>query len=101
MSVALVVDDHPEGIYLLRCLLAAAGTPFQLAILDLTVRGGLGGIETLARLRHLDPNLLAIAITGYADQALQPDLRASGFATVLAKPFMLHELCSTIKAVLP
>ena len=25
MTVALVVDDHPEGIYLLRCLLAAEG----------------------------------------------------------------------------
>jgi signal transduction histidine kinase/DNA-binding response OmpR family regulator len=96
----VVVGNGEEAVAeLLRA--QAARTPFQLAILDLTVRGGLGGVETLARLRHLDPNLLAIAITGYADQALQPDLRASGFATVLAKPFMLHELCSTIKAVLP
>lgn len=77
------------------------GAPFQLAILDLTVRGGMGGAETLAKLRQCDPNLLAIAITGYADESLLPELRSSGFARMLAKPFMLHELCSTIKALLP
>jgi signal transduction histidine kinase/DNA-binding response OmpR family regulator len=77
------------------------GAPFQLAILDLTVRGGVGGAEALARLRNFDPNLLAIAITGYADEELLPGLHSSGFARMLAKPFMLHELCSTIKAILP
>jgi signal transduction histidine kinase/CheY-like chemotaxis protein len=77
------------------------GLPFQLAILDITVRGGMGGVDTLARLRQLDPNLPAIATTGYADGDLLSSLRSAGFVRVLAKPFMLHELCSTIKAVLP
>ncbi len=98
-SVVVVGDGDQAVSEFLRA--RTAGAPFQLAILDLTVRGGMGGAEALARLRHLDPNLLAIAITGYADQELLPGTRSSGFTRTLAKPFMLHELCSTIKAVLP
>ena len=33
----------------------AAGRPFDIVILDLTIRGGMGGAETLARLREIDP----------------------------------------------
>jgi CheY-like chemotaxis protein len=38
-----------------------AGTPFDLAILDLTISGGMGGLATAARLRRIDPKILTIA----------------------------------------
>jgi CheY-like chemotaxis protein len=78
----------------------ARGRAFDLAILDLTVRGGMGGVEALARLREVEPRVLAIATTGYSEETLGEDLRASGFARVLPKPFLMHELVGTITAVL-
>lgn len=76
------------------------GRSFDLAILDVTVRGGMGGVETLSRLRQIDPRLLAIATTGYADETVKQDLLARGFVHVLPKPFLIHELLGTVKAVL-
>jgi CheY-like chemotaxis protein len=79
----------------------AEGAPFRLALLDITVRGGMGGVEALAKLRQIEPGFLALATTGYADEVEGHGLKAAGFVRVIAKPFMLHELCATIKAVLP
>jgi signal transduction histidine kinase/CheY-like chemotaxis protein len=75
--------------------------PFDLCLLDITVRGGMGGVETLAELQRLDPGVLAIATTGYAAESASPNLQARGFAHVMAKPFLLHEILAIIKAVLP
>jgi CheY-like chemotaxis protein len=79
----------------------AEGAPFRLALLDITVRGGMGGVEALAKLRQIEPGFLALATTGYADEVQGHGLKAAGFVRVIAKPFMLHELCATIKAILP
>jgi len=76
------------------------GRSFDLAILDLTVRGGMGGVEAFRKLRQVAPNLPAIATTGYSDEAVKQDLLARGFAHVLPKPFLIHELLGTVKAVL-
>jgi CheY-like chemotaxis protein/nitrogen-specific signal transduction histidine kinase len=79
----------------------AEGRPFDLFLLDITIRGGMGGLETLAELRRLTPKVLAIATTGYAAEAAVSELQRRGFARVITKPFLLHELYATIKAVLP
>jgi two-component system cell cycle sensor histidine kinase/response regulator CckA len=77
------------------------GQPFNLYILDIQVRGAMGGIETLSELRRLDPAVLAIAMTGNSDEASVNDMESKGFARVVAKPFLLHELQAVIKAVSP
>lgn len=79
----------------------AEGLAFDLFLLDLTIQGGMGAVETLAELRALDPDVLALATTGYADQRALDSLQKQGFSRVIAKPFLLHELYATIKAVLP
>jgi two-component system, cell cycle sensor histidine kinase and response regulator CckA len=95
---AVVVVGNGEQALLEIGRAQSEGHPFDLAILDITVKGGMGGIEAIQELRRMDPNLPAIATTGYAASA---DLRSHGFVGVIAKPFMLHELCATISAVLP
>ena len=42
---------------------------FQAVILDATVRGGLGGVATIERLRNVDPEVTAIICSGYSDEA--------------------------------
>ena len=77
------------------------GREFDLLLFDITIRGGMGGVETIQRIHALKPNVLAIAMTGYADDEVVRDLKQNGFAQVIAKPFLLHELFATIQAVLP
>ena len=78
-----------------------AARPFDLLLFDLTVRGGVGGVEALQRIRAMKPDVLAIAMTGFADEEVVRELKQNGFAQVIAKPFLLHELFATIQAVLP
>jgi CheY-like chemotaxis protein len=64
----------------------ARGEAFDAVILDLTVRGGMGGAPALAALRRLDPSVKAIALSGYADDPIIVDPVRHGFQAALAKP---------------
>ncbi|MGC4064028.1 MAG: ATP-binding protein [Polyangiaceae bacterium] len=74
--------------------------PFELAILDVTVRGALGGLETLLALRRQGHVLPVVASTGYTDETTRHNLLECGFDRVLGKPFYIHELLSVVKAAL-
>ncbi|MBL9205653.1 MAG: CHASE domain-containing protein [Opitutaceae bacterium] len=63
------------------------GSPFDLVVLDLTVRGGMGGVEALRHLRQLDPNLKSIVMSGHASSELLHEYTRFGFQEVLQKPF--------------
>jgi two-component system, cell cycle sensor histidine kinase and response regulator CckA len=64
-----------------------AGQPYALALLDLTVPNGMGGIETLAELRRIDPDVRAIVMSGYSGCSALQNWRETGFCGALAKPF--------------
>jgi CheY-like chemotaxis protein len=78
----------------------ANGQPFDLLILDLTVRHGMGGVETLTKLRQEDPAVVALACSGLTDEAALAEVKACGFAGLLAKPFLAHELASMVRAAM-
>jgi CheY-like chemotaxis protein len=69
-----------------------AGRRFDVVILDLTVPGGLGGPETLARLRKIDPGVRAVLSSGYADHPAMAERADSGFAAFIAKPYSIKDL---------
>ncbi len=70
----------------------AVKNPFACAILDLTISGGPGGAEVVQELRALDPDLFAIASSGYTDSAIMSECRKHGFDTVIAKPYSRTEV---------
>ena len=70
----------------------AVKNPFACAILDLTITGGPGGAEVVQELRALDPELFAIASSGYTDSAIMSECRKHGFDTVIAKPYSRTEV---------
>jgi PAS domain S-box-containing protein len=68
------------------------GEKFQAVILDATVRGGMGGVAAIERLRHVDPEVTAIIASGYSDEAALSEFLAYGFRGALPKPFTRTEL---------
>ncbi|PIP43245.1 MAG: hypothetical protein COX17_08085, partial [Deltaproteobacteria bacterium CG23_combo_of_CG06-09_8_20_14_all_60_8] len=73
-----------------------AGRAYDAVILDLTIKGGMGGKETIARLVALDPGVRAIVASGYSDDPVMANCQEHGFQAALAKPFTIAELSDTL-----
>jgi len=61
------------------------------------VRGGLGGVETIERLRNIDPDVNAIICSGYSDEAALSEFLTYGFRGALPKPFTRNELAEVLR----
>lgn len=77
----------------------AAGTPFDIALLDLKNDLGQGGIETVMRLRRSYADARAIAMSGFSAEILA-DAQRAGFQATVSKPFQVDELTKTLVRVL-
>ena len=78
----------------------AAGRPFAAVIVDLTVPGGMGGHETVRRLRALDPKVKAIVSSGYSNDPIMAEYAQNGFDGVIAKPYQMLELGNVLEQVI-
>jgi PAS domain S-box-containing protein len=78
----------------------SSGKRFDIVILDLTIRGGMGGEETLRNLISLDPELKAVVSSGYADSSALSEYLARGFRACLTKPYRMESLRNTLDALL-
>ena len=119
----LVVDDEPMIRSLMRDLLehlgyevetaaeggeavrrfdetAASGRPFDAIILDLTIRGGLGGREAFELIRARHPRVRAIVSSGYSNDPIMARYREHGFVGMLSKPYTLEDLSALLAQVL-
>jgi PAS domain S-box-containing protein len=76
------------------------GRPFDLVLLDLTIRGGMGGVETIRELLAIDPEVKAIVSSGYSDDAVLSDYQTWGFKMFLKKPYKLEELQRAVNSLL-
>jgi two-component system cell cycle sensor histidine kinase/response regulator CckA len=67
-------------------------TPFDFVIFDLTINGGIGGEETMHRLRETYPGVRGIVTSGYSETPVMAHPEDYGFAAILPKPFTMQEL---------
>jgi CheY-like chemotaxis protein len=72
----------------------------DVAIIDLTIPDGMGGIETVARIKEIDPDVRAIATTGHFQDCLTDEYKKNGFVGILPKPYLLKELLEAIDRVI-
>jgi PAS domain S-box-containing protein len=93
------VTAVPDGLEAVRLYERALrrGEQFQAVILDATVRGGMGGVATIERLRSMDPKVNAIICSGYSDEAALSEFLAYGFRGALPKPFTRSELADALQ----
>jgi CheY-like chemotaxis protein len=78
----------------------AAGRGFDAVLLDLNVRGGMGGVEAAAKLKELDPSLKLIVSSGYSDAPVISDFRKYGFTDVIPKPWAIAQVGEVFRRVL-
>ena len=64
-----------------------SGEPFDAVILDLTIKGGMGGEETIAEMLKIDPCVKAIVCSGYSNDPVMSDFEKFGFMGAMAKPY--------------
>ncbi len=76
------------------------GNSFDAVIMDLTIPGGVGGKETLARIRRIDPLVKAIVSSGYSNDPVMADYESYGFCGRVAKPYKVRELAEVVGSVL-
>jgi two-component system, cell cycle sensor histidine kinase and response regulator CckA len=89
---ALVVEAYKNA--------KAQAQPFDVVILDLTVRAGMGGQEAMRALLNMDESVRAIVMSGYADDPVIMEPQRHGFRAVLLKPFTSDELRAALVQVL-
>jgi PAS domain S-box-containing protein len=71
---------------------AAATADLKAIILDLTVQGGMGGLDTMKLLEKSGNRLPVFVTSGYAEDPVMADPQKYGFIDSLRKPFCLDEL---------
>jgi two-component system, cell cycle sensor histidine kinase and response regulator CckA len=96
------VDVAKDGNEAVRMYKQAgeSGEPFGLVILDLEVPGGLGAEYTLQKLRHLNPEVKAVVMSGYSDDPVIKNFPAYGFKGAMPKPFVLDNLKTLVADIL-
>jgi PAS domain S-box-containing protein len=75
-------------------------SPVDVVILDITIPGGMGGAETLKRLKNLSPRVKAIVSSGYSNDPIMSDFRSYGFAGVVSKPYRMEDLLKTVNQII-
>jgi signal transduction histidine kinase/CheY-like chemotaxis protein len=76
------------------------GRRFDVVILGLTIREGMGGRETLQKLLKLDPRVKAIAMSGHALDPVMLEPEKHGFKGILTKPVETAKLLENLSRVM-
>jgi PAS domain S-box-containing protein len=74
--------------------------PFDVIIMDLTIRGGMGGKETINKLLEIDSGVKAIVSSGYFNNPIMADYKKHGFCGVIPKPYEMEELNSLLQSII-
>jgi len=93
------VEEGPEAIGLYKRAMDS-DKPFDAVIIDLTISGGMGGKEVIERLLKIDPEVVAIVMSGYANDQILANYKKYGFRGVLVKPHEIHELDEALQKVM-
>lgn len=75
------------------------GEPFDAVILDLTIKGGMGGEQTIRELLKIDPNVKGIVSSGYFNDPVMSDFEKYGFMGAMAKPYEMRNLAEVLENV--
>jgi len=91
--------DGDEAINLARNAVES-GTPFAFIFMDLTIPGGMGGKDAVQQILAIDPEIKAIASSGYSNDPIMAEFKKYGFSAIIPKPYLLDDLKNTLQRVM-
>ena len=91
--------DGAEAVALYE-IAQATEKGFDAVILDMTVTGGMGGLEAADKLKELDPSSKLIVSSGYSDAPVMSQFAEYGFEAVIVKPWTVREMSEVLRRVL-
>jgi two-component system cell cycle sensor histidine kinase/response regulator CckA len=96
---AVVAKEGGEAI---RAYKEAMGKkkPFDILIVDLVIRGGMGGKKAMEELLKVDPKITALVSSGYTRDPAVLDCKKYGFMGTLTKPYTAENLQAVLKRFL-
>jgi CheY-like chemotaxis protein len=94
-----LAENGQEAIEVFRSA-QRLGRRFDAVLLDLTIREGMGGQETIQALLKIDPDVKAIAMSGYIDSPVILEPERHGFKAALEKPFDAGKLREILAQVM-
>lgn len=96
----VVSADRGESAMELFRKIYDGGGSFRFVILDLTIKGGSGGLETFQEMRKIDPGLKGVVSSGYSHDPVMSNFMDYGFSAVLKKPYNFDELRNIISQMI-
>ncbi len=91
-------DNGQDAVRIYQSLFRT-GTPPDVVLMDLTLRGGMNGTETAAEILHLDPDARVVCTSGSVTEEVQMVFLERGFVGVLPKPYEAGELTQMVHRV--
>jgi signal transduction histidine kinase/ActR/RegA family two-component response regulator len=76
--------------------MARIGTPVDVLLMDLTLSGGMEGLETAQKIWALDPGAKIIVSSGSVTVDIQRSFLEQGFIAILPKPYEAGELSDAV-----
>ena len=76
-----------------------ADRPFSAVIMDLTIPGGMGGVDAITAIRRIDPAARGIVASGYSSDLVVANHNDYGFVAAIPKPFTLRQIAETLYEV--
>lgn len=77
-----------------------SGQPFDVVFMDLTIPGGIGAKEAMAKLLKIDPGVKALVSSGYSTDPVVADYKDYGFKGTIPKPYNVRQLSRALHDVM-
>jgi len=77
-----------------------SGFPINVAIMDLTIPGGMGGKEAVQKIHKINPEAKVIVSSGYSNDPVMANYKDYGFCATILKPFTIQNLAKVVGKVL-
>jgi PAS domain S-box-containing protein len=101
-EIGCAVDTSCDGAAAIELYRTARdqGKAYDAVILDLTVPGGMGGLEASRLIRAIDPEAVLMVSSGYSQDAVMADYLEYGFCGSVMKPYSFEALSGELNRVM-
>jgi CheY-like chemotaxis protein len=123
LASVMIVDDDPSVLTVGKAILSTLPNPIHsatsgeaalermaamaesnelpaLLVLDLTMPGGMSGLETLQAVQAIYPGIGVVACSGFLEESAHELCTALGFMDCIEKPYTTELLTSTVRRCL-